>query len=129
MKNVVIDTNILVSSLWSKNSNPATIMKMIIERKLTPCYDYRILKEYTDVLNRPKFSFDTLETHSILQTVVNNGLSIVASTQDVLLIDEDDRPFYEVAKECNATLITGNKRHFPSEPFIMTVAEFLLMND
>jgi hypothetical protein len=37
--------------------------------------------------------------------------------------------FYEVARECNATLITGNKRHYPDAPFIKTAAEFLTEYD
>jgi len=28
-RKVVIDTNVLVSALWSENGNPATIIKMI----------------------------------------------------------------------------------------------------
>jgi len=37
----------------------------------------------------------------------------------------DDRKFYDVAKASHACLITGNIRHFPKEPFILTPAGFL----
>ena len=58
------------------------------------------------------------------------GISVVIGKEKqdekiTLFNDEDDRSYYEVAKLCNAILITGNKRHFPDEPFIMTPAEFL----
>ena len=39
--------------------------------------------------------------------------------------DETDRIFYDTAKASGAILITGNLKHFPSEPFIMKSAEFL----
>ena len=39
--------------------------------------------------------------------------------------DEDDRKFYDVAKSSGAFLITGNIKHFPSESFIVTPADFL----
>jgi len=39
--------------------------------------------------------------------------------------DEDDRIFYDTAKSANAVLVTGNKKHYPDESFIMTPAEFL----
>ena len=40
-------------------------------------------------------------------------------------VDEADRKFYEVAKHCGATLITGNIKHFPSDEIIMTANDFL----
>jgi hypothetical protein len=40
--------------------------------------------------------------------------------------DESDRVFYDVAKTAGAYLITGNTKHFPQEPFILTPAEFVV---
>ena len=39
-----------------------------------------------------------------------------------------DLPFYEVVMEKRADdayLVTGNQKHFPAEPFIVTAREFL----
>jgi hypothetical protein len=39
-----------------------------------------------------------------------------------------DLPFYEVVTEKrvdDAYLVTGNQKHFPAEPFIVTAREFL----
>ena len=58
MNLVVLDTNILVSALWSKGGIPSKIVKMVLERELVICYDFRIMNEYKNVLNRPKFSFN-----------------------------------------------------------------------
>jgi hypothetical protein len=41
------------------------------------------------------------------------------------MADESDRKFFDAAKTCGAVLITGNKKHYPPEPFILSPAEFL----
>jgi hypothetical protein len=38
--------------------------------------------------------------------------------------DEDDRVFYDSAKLAGAYLITGNAKHYPAQPFVVTPAEF-----
>ena len=73
---VVIDTNILVSALWSKNGAPAQIISMVISGLLIPCYDYRILNEYKTVLKRPKFGFSTGEINSLLAWFETSGVSV-----------------------------------------------------
>lgn len=122
---VVIDTNILVSALWSKNGAPARIISMVINGSLVPCYDYRILGEYREVLRRPKFRFSNGEINSLLDWIESSGRSVVADPIEESFIDEADKKFYEVAKFCQAKLITGNIKHFPQDPLVVTVAEFL----
>ena len=46
------------------------------------------------------------------------------SLADVFL-DEADKKFYEVAKFCGAVLVTGNLKHFPKDPLVMSVTDFL----
>lgn len=122
---VVIDTNILVSALWSKNGAPARIISMVINGSLVPCYDYRILSEYREVLRRPKFRFSNGEINSLLDWIESSGRSVVADPIEENFTDEADKKFYEVAKFCQAKLITGNIKHFPQDPLVVTVAEFL----
>lgn len=122
---VVIDTNILVSALWSKNGAPARIISMVINGSIVPCYDYRILSEYREVLRRPKFGFSNGEINSLLDWIESSGRSVVADPIKDSFIDEADKKFYEVAKFCQAKLITGNIKHFPQDPLVVTVAEFL----
>ena len=122
---VVIDTNILVSALWSKNGLPAKILSMVVSGVFVPCFDDRILCEYKDVLNRPKFKFSPVEVQWLLDWVVANGCSIVAAPIDSPFIDETDKKFYEVAKFCDAKLITGNIKHFPVDGIAITVSDFL----
>ena len=122
---VVIDTNILISAFWSRNGNSAKIIGLIQHGVITPCYDYRILEEYEEVLSRPKFGFDEWEINDFLAQIKHEGMSIVAKTIDISFVDESDKKFYEVAKQCNATLITGNLKLFPPDKFITSPADFL----
>jgi len=44
---------------------------------------------------------------------------------DILFNHEPDRIFYDTAKASGSILITGNIRHYPTEPFIMTPSDLL----
>lgn len=125
---VVLDTNVLVSALWSKNGAPARVVSMALSGKLVPCYDYRILCEYREVLQRPRFGFTSGEVNSLLDWIESYGHSVIAEPVEDMFIDEADKKFYEVAKFCGAALITGNLKHFPEDPLVMSVAVFLEKN-
>ena len=86
----VIDTNILVSALWSKNGAPARILSLIISGRLIPCYDYRILSEYKEVIIRPKFKFTASEVSALLDWITDNGRSVVAEPLNVDFTEEAD---------------------------------------
>jgi putative PIN family toxin of toxin-antitoxin system len=122
---VVLDTNVLVSALWSKEGKPAQILAMILSDQIIPCYDYRIMQEYHEVLNRPKFHFSKANVKDILYRIKADGFSVTAPLLNVKFIDESDKKFLEVAKFCQAFLITGNVRHYPQDDCIITIADFL----
>jgi len=120
-----IDTNILVSALWVRNSGPAQVVSLIQNGLLTLCYDYRILAEYNEVLRRAKFSFDEWEVAALIAQIENDGLSVVPPPIATPMKDEEDRMFFEVAKHCGAKLITGNRKHYPEDELVTTVAAVL----
>lgn len=122
---VVIDTNILVSALWSRNGAPARVVSMVLTGDIVPCYDYRILCGYREVLQRPKFGFSKSEINSLLDWFEACGRSVLAEPLEDVFVDEADKKFYEVAKFCGAVLVTGNLKHFPEDPLVMSVADFL----
>lgn len=122
---VVIDTNILVSALWSRNGIPAQFLSMVLRGRITPCYDYRILEEYREVLSRDKFEFSEGEVAALLDFIRHAGYSVVADLLPIPFLHEDDKKFFEVAVACDAKLITGNIRHYPEDERVMTVKEFL----
>ena len=126
---VVIDTNVLVSSLWSRCGSSAKVVGMVVSGALLPCYDHHILCEYREVLRCPKFTFSQGQINALLGRIESNGQSVVADHLDAAFIDESDRKIYEVAKYCNATLLTGNLKHFPKDPLVMNVTDFLEGNE
>ena len=126
MKKVVIDTNIVVSALWSAKGNPNKIIKLIPEKKIIPCFCQEILQEYKKVLSRPKFNFTPLEINKLLKELLLHGIeskTIIKSC--ILFADESDRIFYDTAKTNKAVLITGNKKHYPDEKIIMTPGDYI----
>lgn len=125
---VVMDTNILVSALWSKNGAPARAVGLVLSAHLVPCYDHRIMTEYRQVLQRPKFKFRPAEINALLDWFKQAGRSVVPTPVEILFVDEAGRKFYEVAKYCGAVLITGNLKHFPRDDAVMSVSDFLEQN-
>ena len=57
---VVVDTNVFVSALLSKNEDAATVqvLNKLADENIVFLYSGAIETEYRDVLNRPKFHFD-----------------------------------------------------------------------
>ena len=122
---VVIDTNVLVSALYSKNGAPARVLALVISGEATPCFDFRILEEYRDVLSRKKFGFSESSVNDLLKWITSYGLSLVPSPLGVAFADESGKKFYEVAKCAGAVLVTGNLRHFPTDGTAISVNDFL----
>jgi putative PIN family toxin of toxin-antitoxin system len=125
MQRVVLDTNILVSALWTPVGNPSTIVSLVLSDKIMACFDYRILNEYRTVLIRPKFGFSRSQVDALLAEITNRGLTITVTPSTISIPDETDRKFFDVAKACEACLITGNIKHYPKDPLVMTPARFL----
>ena len=127
MIKAVLDTNILVSAFWKRPSNAGRIIDMVVSRQIIPCYNADIILEYKGVLNRPKFKFPASDISNILDLIKKEGMSILPQPSTAHFIDESDRIFYDAARACAAYLITGNRKHYPDEPFIVSPAEFLML--
>lgn len=126
----VIDTNVLVSSLLSKNDLSATSQVVIrmIKGEIIPVYSSEIFAEYGEVLTRKKFRFPSYQIESLLNTIEKYGVLVEPSPTGVILPDIKDLPLYEVVMEKrsdNAYLVTGNQKHFPDEPFIITARQMI----
>lgn len=124
----VIDTNVLISALLTRNQQSATVItfKNVLNGYVTPLYNDEILEEYSEVMNRPKFKFNKKDISFILDYFSTFGLNIERTPFAELMVDEKDRVFYEVALSKDGSfLVTGNIKHFPSDPKVVTPAEFL----
>jgi len=126
MIHVVLDTNVLVSALWSKDGTPAKVAHLIPSGEIIPCFCDEILYKYEIVLSRPQFNFSQYQITTLLENIKRRGVSYAVNKSATYMTDESDRIFYDAAKESKAILITGNIKPFPPEPFIMTPAEFML---
>lgn len=130
----VIDTNVLVSALLSSRADAATVQVIarMLAGEITPVYSGAILAEYREVLRRKKFGFSPNIVNHLLDAVTRFGLLVEPTPTGAILPDMKDLPFYEVVhekREDGAYLVTGNIRHFPREPFIVTTREMLDLLD
>ncbi len=126
----VIDTNVLVSALLSSKDDAATVqvMEKVFQGEIIPIYSNGIAKEYREVLCRKKFGFSEELIDYLLSAVEQYGVLVEPSPSGIVLPDMKDVPFYEVVLEKrsdDAYLVTGNIKHFPQEPFIVTPRELL----
>lgn len=130
----ILDTNILVSSLISSQPNAPTvqIVSKMIMGEITPVYCKEIIAEYREVLNRKKFGFSKELIDRLLAVIEKYGLCCAAGQTDIPLPDEKDRPFYNVVlekQEDGAYLVTGNLKHFPPAPYIVSARQFIEILD
>ena len=124
----VIDTNVFVSALFTRHPNSATtkVVEYVAQGIITPLFNEEILAEYEDVLSREKFHLCREEREALLTYIRRNGKSSERVPFDNLLIDETDRVFYEVSlSEEDSFLVTGNLKHFPSTPRVVTPAQMV----
>lgn len=124
----VIDTNVLVSALLSSHDDSSTVVvrNHILEGTIVPLYNEEIYQEYLDVLHRPKFQFPTGKIDDILDAVTRNGLILGRTRTEEVIPDPKDVVFYEVALSKEGSyLVTGNTKHFPKTPIVVTPAELL----
>jgi putative PIN family toxin of toxin-antitoxin system len=126
----VIDTNVIVSALLKWNSVPGVVLQAVFNGFVVPVYNDEILNEYRNVLNRPKFGFSSeliSETISQIESlgVMENALETVAEA----LPDPKDIVFYSIAlshsKTAETHLVTGNVKHFPANPIVVTPRQML----
>lgn len=123
---VVLDTNVLISALLNAMSKPAEVLNLILAGRIDLLLDNRILLEYEAVLRRPKFQFTDDAIVPVLEFFRQAGAFVTAEPTSHRFTDTDDRKFYEVAISGAADfLITGNTKHFPDDPIIVSPSHFL----
>ena len=123
----VFDTNVLVSSLMSKRIDSPTVvlLDLVLDGHIVLLYNDEILEEYKEVLHRSKFEFSEDRVTAVLD-MVTTGLNMERTPSGVSFPDADDAVFYEVALSKEGSyVVTGNQKHFPKSPIVVTPAEML----
>ena len=125
----VIETNVVVSAMLRWDSVPGRVLEHAFVGDIIPLLNGQVIKEYMEVLRRPKFHFDEGKINIIIDEMIKRGVFVDAEDTDVVLSDQNDTVFYEIVMEkrkCEeAFLVTGNIKHFPAEPYIVTPREML----
>lgn len=125
----VIDTNVLISAMLKWNSVPGNVLEFTFSGTIVPVLNEHIVREYREVLSRPKFKFPKDIIDTIVSEIERLGIYIDAPELEIELPDPKDRVFYEVVMEERNTedayLVTGNLKHFPEEPFVVTPRQMI----
>ena len=127
----VFDTNVLVSALLTKREDSPVVILLdrVLDGDIILLYNDDIIGEYTEVLHRAQFEFSDDRIIGLID-LVKTGIKLEPTESGEMFVDEDDRVFYEVAlSHENGYVVTGNKKHFPKTPIVVTPAEMLeIMN-
>ena len=124
----VFDTNVLVSAMVTHNSDSATVkvIEQVARGSIIPLFNDEILLEYQEVLHRNKFNLREDDILNMLDLLVDNGCWAGRRNTDFPFPDTDDIVFFEVAMSKEGSfLVTGNTKHFPKMPTVVTPAEML----
>ncbi|MBR6587576.1 MAG: putative toxin-antitoxin system toxin component, PIN family [Kiritimatiellae bacterium] len=131
----VIDTNVIVSSLLTRNHDSATarVMNAVYEGKVIPLVCDEILGEYEEVLHRAQLKLDPAKCDYILSLIRDQAEPMHPVHTDASMPDEDDRIFFEIALAgqdvFDSRLVTGNIKDYPKADFVVSPSEFCIQFD
>ena len=124
----VIDTNVLVSALLTKSEKAPTamVLKSVMNGHVTPLLNKEICAEYLDVLSRSKFHFTPSLVKQQFEAIEKRAVYAGRVKSKEVFPDADDVVFYEVAlSREDSYLVTGNTKHFPKNPIVVTPVEMM----
>ena len=131
----VIDTNVIVSSLLTRNHDSATarVMNAVYEGKVMPLVCDEILGEYEEELHRAQLKLDPAKCDYILSLIRDQAEPMHPVHTDASMPDEDDRIFFEIALAgqdvFDSRLVTGNIKDYPKADFVVSPSEFCIQFD
>ena len=131
----VSDTNVIVSSLLTRNHDSATarVMNAVYEGKVIPLVCDEILGEYEEVLHRAQLKLDPAKCDYILSLIRDQAEPMHPIHTDASMPDEDDRIFFEIALAgqdvFDSRLVTGNIKDYPKADFVVSPSEFCIQFD
>ena len=125
----VIDTNVIVSAMLKKDSMPAQVLKEVLVGNINMLVNEEILDEYIEVLSRKKFRFPIDAVINLITEIKKQAIYVDRTPLDEYMPDPDNAVFYEIVmeerKNVDTYLVTGNLKHFPEKPFVVTPTEMI----
>ena len=125
----VIDTNVIVSSLLKDGSIPNKVVNLALYGPIIPLLNDEIIDEYREVLLRNKFGLNKDDVDKLIEDLSKRAIFLKRTKTDEQFADLDDVVFYEIVLtgriNTDAHLVTGNIKHYPKKPFIVTPREML----
>ena len=114
----------------ANNSDDLLLLSSVLNGETVPLVNDEILAEYREVLSRKKLKISAELAESVLTRFAACCLNIAdASSEYPEVTDPKDRCFYAVTmserESEDALLVTGNIRHFPVKPYVVTPAQFV----
>lgn len=94
---------------------------------ITPLYNDEIESEYRRVLNYPRLKLTEEQINTFILTLQKFGIKTFRTKViDEIFPDPDDGVFYEVRMSVeDSYLVTGNLKHFPVKPFVVTPSQMV----
>lgn len=124
MQKIVIDTNVMVSSLIQRSYPYLIINELFIDNKFQLCVSEELMTEYYEVLSRPKFAkFQDffVRAESLLVDIETKSSKFVPTVKLDLISDTNDNMILELADQCLADfIITGNTTDFTFSAYKQT---------
>ncbi len=123
MQNIVIDTNVIVSSLIQRSYPYRILYGLFVDDKISVCVSEELMSEYYEVLSRPKFArFPDFfaRAERLLADIDTKAIKFQPSTSIDLITDKDDNSFWNLPR---------NLRRTSSLQEIPTILPFVISNE
>jgi uncharacterized protein len=116
MQKIVIDTNVVVSSIIQKSYPYRIVYELFVDDKFEWCISNQLMTEYYEVLSRPKFAkFQDFfhRAESLLADIERKSQKYDTTIKLEIISDINDNMILELADACLADfVITGNTTDF-----------------
>ncbi len=111
---LVLDTNILISALWTPTGLEAQLVALALHGRVSLAATFLTWREYTEVLARPKFAAHQSAVATLLAQLETRLHWFPATEIATAALDPSDNLFLACAAAAQADyLITGNRKHYP----------------
>ena len=128
-----IDTNVIVSAMITHNpESPALhVLEAALDGRIIYLYNESVIAELVEVIKRPKFNIPFEYASIVIRSLITSGTEVDVQSHNIAVIDPNDAVFCDIVLSADiypddtSYLITGNLKHFPKEPWIISPREMV----